>query len=113
MPNKVTLTPYFEGRYRRFAKKFASLESEVDILINNIIETPTVGESLGAGLYKIRLTVKSKGKGKRGGFRVITYLLAETQGNADIFLLTVYDKSEESRINKSTLLALAKAISGE
>ena len=113
MPNKVTLTPHFESRYKRFAKKFASLESEVDILIDNLIETPILGESLGAGLYKIRLAVKSKGKGKSGGFRVVSYLVTETEDSSEIYLLTMYDKSEESSINKATLLTLANAISEE
>ena len=28
---------------------------------------------MGNGIYKYRLSVKSKNKGKRGGFRVITF----------------------------------------
>ena len=77
MPNKVTLTPHFESRYKRFAKKFTSLESEIDILIDDLIEKSLLGESLGAGLYKIRLAIKSKGKSKSGGFRIISYLLKQ------------------------------------
>jgi len=75
MPNNVTLTPRFESRYKRFAKKFASLEHEVDALVADLTETPTLGTSMGAGLYKTRLAVKSKGKGKSGGFRVVSYLV--------------------------------------
>jgi hypothetical protein len=113
MPNKVTLTPHFESRYKRFAKKFTSLESEMDSLIDSLIEKPMLGEPLGAGLYKIRLAVKSKGKGKSGGFRVVSYLITETTDSIEIFLLTIYDKSEEGSIRKETLIALAKAISEE
>lgn len=69
-------------------------------------ETPTTGESLGAGLYKIRLASKSKGKGKRGGFRVITYLVVQTDDETEIYLITLYDKSEDSTIKKETLLKL-------
>lgn len=85
----------------------------MDALIDNLTETPTLGESLGAGLYKIRMAVKSKRKGKSGGFRVITYLLAKTEDGTDVYLLTMYDKSEESSIRKETLLTLAKALLGE
>lgn len=35
--------------------------------------TPKQDQSLGAGLYKIRLGSASKGGGKSGGFRAITY----------------------------------------
>lgn len=113
MPSKVTLTPHFESRYKRFAKKFMSLEGEMDALINNLTETPMLGKPLGAGLYKIRLAVKSKGKGKSGGFRVVSYLVTETEDNTDVYLLTIYDKSEESSVKKETLLSLIKALLGE
>ncbi|WP_020606506.1 type II toxin-antitoxin system RelE/ParE family toxin [Spirosoma spitsbergense] len=106
MANKIALTPHFESRYKRLARKFASLESELDALIENLTETPDTGESLGAGLYKIRLASKSKGKGKSGGFRVITYLLSKTEEGTDIYLITIYDKSEESSIKKEMLLKL-------
>lgn len=36
------------------------------------MENPETGVSLGGGKRKIRLGVKSKGGGKRGGLRVIT-----------------------------------------
>jgi hypothetical protein len=104
MANKIALTPHFESRYKRLARKFASLESELDALIENLTETPDTGESLGAGLYKIRLA--SKSKGKSGGFRVITYLLSKTEEGTDIYLITIYDKSEESSIKKEMLLKL-------
>ena len=110
MAKNIKLTSYFGSRYKRFAKKFASLEGDIDALIEQLKDTPATGESLGAGLYKIRLAIKSKGKGKSGGFRVITYLVSETDDGTDIYLLTIYDKSEEGSIKKQTLLALAKAI---
>lgn len=108
--NTVTLTPHFEHRYKRFLKKFVSLESDVDSLIAKLTGTPTLGEPLGAGLYKIRLAVKSKGKGKSGGFRVISYLVTETDDSIEIFLLTIYDKSEEGSIKKEVLMVMAKAL---
>lgn len=76
-------------------------------------ENPTTGESLGSGLYKIRLASKGKGKGKSGGFRVITYLLTETEDGVDIYLITMYDKSEESSVKKEVLLKIVKALFGE
>lgn len=110
MANKVALTPHFETRYKRLAKKIVSLERELEVLIKELNETPVTGESLGAGLYKIRLAAKSKGKGKSGGFRVITYLLSQTEEGTDVYLITIYDKSEESSINKEVLLKLVKTL---
>ena len=110
MPNKLLLAPLFETRYKRLAKKYASLEREIDDLIEKLIETPTLGEPMGAGLYKIRLAVKSQGKGKRGGFRVITYLVVQAEDATDVYLLTLYDKSEDSTIRKETLLKLVETL---
>ncbi|PLK43540.1 type II toxin-antitoxin system RelE/ParE family toxin [Emticicia sp. TH156] len=110
MANEVIVTSHFEARYKRLAKKFRSLEADMDNLIAHLIEKPTKGQSLGAGLYKIRLAVESRGGGKSGGFRVITYLVNQTTEATDIYLVTIYDKSEESSINKGQLTKLVKEI---
>ena len=110
MNNEIITTPNFETRYKRLAKKFVSLDNDMASLATQLIETPTIGESLGAGLYKIRLAVESKGGGKSGGFRVITYLVKQSTQGIDIYLVTIYDKSEESSIKKNDLIKLVKEI---
>ncbi len=110
MATKIIPTPIFESKYKRLSKKFPSLGRELEELENNLLENPELGEPLGANLYKIRLASKDKGKGKSGGFRVITYLLQENSNSNEIFLITIYDKSEDSTITKSNLQRLVKAI---
>jgi len=46
-----------------------------------LVTKPDSGTSLGHDTYKIRLTVKSKGKGKSGGARVITLCCERGQGS--------------------------------
>lgn len=87
MANKVVPTELFEAKFKRLKKKFKTLNEEMKELTGVLEETPTTGESLGSGLYKVRLASKSKDKGKSGGFRVITYLLTETQDGTDIYLI--------------------------
>lgn len=60
-------------------------------LLGSLQTMPVQGDALGRGCYKVRLAIASKGKGKSGGARVITYVkvVGET-----VYLLTVYDKSE-------------------
>ncbi|WP_394347167.1 hypothetical protein [Mucilaginibacter psychrotolerans] len=36
--------------------------------------------------------MKSKGKGKSGGYRVITYLVSQVDSNTKINMVTLYDK---------------------
>jgi len=66
------------------------------VLIEELEKNPEKGIPLGNNIYKIRLAIASKGKGKSGGARVITYLKTE-QGN--IYLLSIYDKGRKDTIS--------------
>lgn len=79
-----------------------------------------MGTSIGGNVYKIRLAVKSKGRGKSGGMRVITYvfeieIVIEENPEQDItvFLLTIYDKSEQESVSEKDLKNLIKDIDFE
>jgi hypothetical protein len=108
--NKVYRTSVFEADYKRFAVKFVSLPSEVQQLEKDLVKQPDIGTSLGGNIYKIRVACKSKGKGTSGGFRVITYLVDERAEGTDIYLITMYDKSEESSIKTLKLKKKKKKI---
>ena len=110
MANQVIPTELFESKFKRLKKKFLTLEQEMKELTEELEITPTIGTSLGSGLYKIRLGSKSKGGGKSGGFRVITYLVNETEEGTDVFLIMRFDKSEESSIKKETLTKIIKQL---
>ncbi len=110
MNNKVIVTETFERRVRRFLKKFRSLSEELEKLEQELLENPKKGVCLGSDIYKIRLASKSKGRGKSGDFRVITYLLEIDNDSFKIYLLTMYDKSEEVTITKSKLFELVRKI---
>jgi len=58
-----------------------------------------MGTDLGNGIFKIRLAIKSKRRGKSGGYRVITYLQTENE----IVMIYIYDKSEEATISKKDI----------
>jgi mRNA-degrading endonuclease RelE of RelBE toxin-antitoxin system len=57
------------------------------------------------GLRKIRWS--AKGKGKRGGTRIIYYFQKE---NGEIWLLTIYAKNEVGTIPTKTLKAIKEAL---
>ncbi|MDR2938280.1 MAG: type II toxin-antitoxin system RelE/ParE family toxin [Prevotellaceae bacterium] len=96
MSYKVETTRNFEREAKPLLKKFASLKNELKELGKELSENPEKGTPLGNNLYKIRLAIASKGRGKSGGARVITYLKTE-QGS--VFLLSIYDKSERDTIS--------------
>jgi hypothetical protein len=59
-----------------------------------------LGTFIGNNCYKIRLAIGSKGKGKSGGARVISYLYIKTE---TVYLLTIYDKSEKENLKPNEL----------
>jgi hypothetical protein len=101
---------HLDIRFKRLAKKFKSLNEELFNLVEILKENPTNGVSLGGDLYKIRLGSESKRGGKSGEFRVITYYLKQTPDGETLYLVTIYDKSEESSVKKDSLIKLVKSI---
>ena len=64
------------------------------------MKNPNIGDSLGGGKRKIRLGVKSKGGGKRGGLRVITLNVLVEATDTCVNLLTIYDKKEIQNVSE-------------
>ena len=69
------------------------------MLQQTLLQNPFVGTDLGGGKRKIRLRVASKGTGKRGGMRVITFNVVQTIDSVTIYLVTIYDKSEYQNVS--------------
>jgi mRNA-degrading endonuclease RelE of RelBE toxin-antitoxin system len=106
MNYKITITRHFEREAKPLLKKFASLKGELYTLGKELSENPEKGVPLGNNLYKIRLAIASKGRGKSGGARIITYLKTE-QGN--VYLLSIYDKSEKDTISDKEIKEILNA----
>ena len=107
MSYKIFLSEGFQKRAKRLSKKFPSLKEELLDLLENLENNPLTGTSMGNGFYKIRLAVKSKQAGKRGGFRIITYVYIIKES---IVLFTIYDKSEQSDVTDKELKAFLKEL---
>lgn len=99
----------FKRDLKRLARKFRSLTNEIGKLINDLEVNPKQGIDMGAGLYKIRLASANKGKGKRGGFRVVTYYVEQIGDEEVVYLVTIYDKSEADNITKDELLTIIES----
>ena len=100
---KVLTIPPFDKQLKRLAKKYPSLKSEIVELITELQSNPKIGITLGNDCYKIRIAITSKGKGKSGGARIITYLAISEN---EVYLLSIYDKAEQSNISEKELLQL-------
>ena len=107
MSYKIIPTPPFERELKRLAKKYPSLKKDLADLEDELLKQPTLGSPLGNNCYKIRIAIHSKGKGKSGGGRIITFvqILNET-----IFLIAIYDKSTIDNISDTELLNRLKKL---
>ena len=68
MGYKIQATDLFDKQAKRLKKKYISLSDELEDLQNQLTENPRIGTPLGNNTYKIRLAVKSKGKGNYGRY---------------------------------------------
>ena len=86
MSYSVKTIPKFDKGIKKLAKKYPSLKSEFISLVQSLKDDPEQGTNLGNNCYKIRLAIKSKGKGKSGGARVITNIVI---ADTTVYLLNV------------------------
>lgn len=107
MSYNIEITALFEKQIKRLVKKFPSLKKEFALLIDQLSENPKHGTPIGNSCYKIRLAIASKGKGKSGGARIITHVQIT---KTSVYLLTIYDKSEQSDITDNDLNEWVKMI---
>lgn len=92
MSCEILVTSYFSVEAKRLRKKYKSFLDDLRAFRESLKENPLQGVELSPGIRKIRFAIKSKGKGKSGGARVITYNLLVAGGVDIIYLLLIYDK---------------------
>ena len=70
---------------------------EIDALIRIVSADPMVGEVMQGtgGCRKVRMP--GRGKGKSGGYRIITFFTGNT---LPVFLITVFGKGEQANLTK-------------
>jgi hypothetical protein len=88
-------------------KKYPSLRNNFKDFLANLEINPFQGILIGKNCFKIRLSIKSKGKGKCGGARVITTIIVSEK---TIFLLAIYDKSEKDTLTDKELTELLQSL---
>jgi mRNA-degrading endonuclease RelE of RelBE toxin-antitoxin system len=107
MNYSIISIPEFDKDAKRLAKKYPSLKEELAELFHLLTANPHQGDPLGNHCFKIRISISSKGKGKSGGARVITYVYVS---KFEVYLLAIYDKSEKEVISTKELKNLLSRI---
>jgi len=104
---EIVTTEPFDRKIKRLAKKHKSIKKDLAEIIEALKFDPFIGKPLGKDCFKIRMAITSKGKGKSGGARLITYIrvVAKT-----VYLINIYDKGEQETITDKELKLLVDAL---
>ncbi|MDO4163558.1 MAG: type II toxin-antitoxin system RelE/ParE family toxin [Bacteroides sp.] len=108
MKVRIELLPSFMKEAKRLKKRYASFVDDFERLLCELEENPSLGIDLGGGLRKIRMRITSKGKGKSGGARVLTFTLVVSVEELEIDLLHIYDKSDCENISQAEIEELLR-----
>lgn len=116
----VRIAKSFKTAAKPLLKKYPSLSKDLLALEVELLENPMLGSSLGSNIYKIRLKISSKGKGKSAGARVISLVETTLIGAINIKdkevtvnLIMIYDKSVTATISDKELKELINAFHQE
>jgi hypothetical protein len=110
MSYNVATIPNFDRELKRLVRKYPSLKVEITSLIEKLEKNPFIGTDLGNNVHKIRLSIQSKGTGKRGGARLITYIKIVEES---LYLLSIYNKGEQDSITSKKIEKLITDVKNE
>ena len=92
MNYSITTSSYFDVAAKKLAKKYPSFKDDLVNFGKYLLENPKQGTELAPGIRKIRMAIKSKGKGKSGGATVITYSFITHEMYGELVLLLILYK---------------------
>jgi hypothetical protein len=98
---KIYCTPTFLDEANIMAQKYLNIRADFHALRDQFRIDPIKGnKALGGDLYKVRMAISDKNKGKSAGARVIIKVY---ESDRKIYVLSVYDKSVQENLVESTL----------
>ena len=103
MSFEVKTTPHFEREAKILAKRYKSFKSDLKELVEDLAKDPKIGNAFLPVFRPLRFVMVSKGKGKSGGARVITFTICSSESEGRVYLVDVYDKSDYSTVSVPVL----------
>jgi mRNA-degrading endonuclease RelE of RelBE toxin-antitoxin system len=108
----VIVLPSFAQDTRRLKKKYRHLLKDLQPTIDQLANGETPGDQItgiGYSVFKVRVKNSDAQRGKSGGYRVIYYLKTTT----NVFLLTIYSKSEQDNVAAEDLRSIIETYDRE
>jgi hypothetical protein len=103
MNYKTEIDNEFSKEFKTLLKKYPSLKADFQNLLDNIEKELLLADDLGNGFRKIRINIKSKGKGSSGGGRIITYETIVTIDDTLVVFASIYNKGDYGTIDLAIL----------
>lgn len=103
MNYKIETTDDFNKDIKRLSKKFSSIKSDFQAILDNLEKELELADDLGTGFKKIRINIKSKGKCKSGGGRIISYETIIAVNNSLIVFISIYNKGDFDTVDLDIL----------
>lgn len=75
-------------------------------------KAPLQGIEIAPNIRKIRIAITTKGRGKSGGARIITYNALVTEQEGKVYLLLIYDKANASGVKMNVVKQIVKELLG-
>ena len=105
---EIQTTSYFDAEAKRLAKRHRSFIDDLQDFRESLLKNPYQGKELSPGIRKIRFTIDSKGWGKSGGARVITFTYLVDEKDGVVILLLLYDKADANSIKMNVVREIIK-----
>ena len=105
---EIQTSSYFDAEAKRLAKRHRSFVDDLQDFRDSLLKNPYQGTELSPGVRKVRLTIDSKGRGKSGGARVITFTYLVDEKDGVVILLLLYDKADASSIKLNVVRQIIK-----
>ncbi|NJN85955.1 MAG: type II toxin-antitoxin system RelE/ParE family toxin [Leptolyngbyaceae cyanobacterium SL_7_1] len=99
---QIFFSDEFRDRLRTLAKRYRSIQSDLQPLLENLQSGTLIGDSIvgtGYTVFKVRLRNSDIQKGKSAGYRVIY----QVKNSVYILLVTIYSKSDQDTITASKI----------
>lgn len=106
----ITVSVYadFAREAKRLAKKYPSFKNDYQCFLGSIKNNPLQRRRDCQEYTKIRMAIKSEGKGKSGGARIITFDVFAEVENAHVFFLIIYDKEDASTVKPDVVKQIVR-----
>ena len=97
MSFKIITTAYADKAIKKLSKRYHSFSNDIKAFREELLNNPLQGDEIAPHVRKIRMAITSKGRGKSGGARVITF------NDGKIYLLLIYDKADTPNVKMNVI----------